>query len=116
MIASCARLNASSTFPVAFAARPDVASVPAAGTVSTSISISPTLTGISRLAATAPIPRPLRDGSAARHAIHLKHDHSPANPRRHHIATTHYKPEGHGRRAPATRVGNGGRRTTSVGC
>ena len=47
MIASCARPNASSTLPAARAGRPSVGSVPATGTVSTSISISPTLTGIS---------------------------------------------------------------------
>ena len=41
MIASCARPNASSAFPAARAVRPDVASVPATGTASTSISISP---------------------------------------------------------------------------
>ena len=69
MIASCARPNASSTFPAARAARPEVGSVPATGTASTSISISPTLTGISRLAATTPTPMPARDGSAARQAI-----------------------------------------------
>ena len=56
MIASCARLNASSTLPAAFSARPVVASVPATGTASTAISISPTLTGISLPAATTPTP------------------------------------------------------------
>ena len=67
---ACARPNASSTFPAAFAARPDVGSVPATGTASTSISISPTLTGISRPAATTPHPlRPPRNGSTAWPAI-----------------------------------------------
>lgn len=81
MIASCARPNASRTSPAARAARPEVASVPVTRTASTSIPISPTLTGISWLAATTPHPhvRPGKQHSPGR-PFHFKHDHSPVNP------------------------------------
>ena len=87
MIASYARRNASSTLPAARAARPEVASVPATGTASTSISISPTLTGISLPAATTSNPQRL-PGTAAPPAGHLMSSMTivPPIPPRHRLA------------------------------